>query len=218
MLPMLNMDAKGAVRFNFSIEHLRAAAHFSRHVAELEQANTVEIRGAFFDEILWFSSACVLSCAASVEAYVNELFIDRAEHFPDLRPEVADTLWELIERKPTLKKFDMAFMLKQKTLLDRGSRPTEDVVALFELRNRITHFRPQWDGTIGPHAELSRTLENRFAPSPFLADTESLFPRRWATHGCTKWAVESCVEFLNVFESCAGVPARVAKHSARLSA
>jgi hypothetical protein len=212
---MLNMDAEGAVRFNFSIEHLLAAAHFSRHVAELEQANGGELSGAFFDEILWFSSACVFSSCAGLEAYVNELFIDHAEHF------------QTVERRPTsggsrsgsktLDKFDKALRLKQKPLLDLDSRPTEDVRALFELRNRITHFKPEWDSERGAHQHVSQQLANRFAPSPFLSDTE-LFPRRWATHGCTKWAVESCVEFLNVFESRAGVPARLAKHSARLSA
>jgi hypothetical protein len=203
MLPMLKVNAEGASRFNFSIEHLLAAAHFSRHVAELEQAHTGEPFGAFFDEILWFSSACVLSCAAGLEAYVNELFID---HFPDLRPEDADK----IEWKSILEKFNDALRLKQKPLLD-GSRPIQDVAALLALRNHLTHFKPRWD-----YNKLSRNLEVRFAPSPFIAD-RSIFPQGWATHGCTKWAVKSCVDFLIAFESRAGVPARVAKHSARLS-
>src|SRR5437667_6967447 len=124
----------GGFRFNFAIQHLLGAAHFSRHVAELEQAHTGKMFGGFFDEILWFSSACVLSCSAGLEAYANELFVDRSEHFPDLRPEVADKLWELFEQKPTLEKFDMALLLKKKPVLDRGSRPTQDVAALVALR------------------------------------------------------------------------------------
>ncbi len=207
----------GGLRFNFSIQHLLAAAHFSRHVSELERAHTGELFGAFFEEILWFSSACVLSCSAGLEAYINELFIDRAEHFQTVDRPKSGRSRSRASGSETQDKFDKALWLKQEPLLDRGSRPTEDVVALFELRNRITHFRPQWDGTIGSHAELSRTLENRFDPSPFLADTESLFPRRCATHGCTKWAVKSCIDFLTVFESRSGVPRRVAKHATRLS-
>lgn len=207
----------GGFRFNFAIQHLLGAAHFSRHVAELEQAHTGKMFGGFFDEILWFSSACVLSCSAGLEAYANELFIDRSQHFPDLRPEDADKLWDVIQRNRTLEKFDFALLLKQKPLLGQWSRLTEDVRALIDLRNRITHFKSQWDGKTGAHAEVSRTLEDRFEPSPFLPDTESLFPRRWATHGCTRWALKSCVDFLIAFESLSGVPARVAKHAARLT-
>src|SRR5439155_9055858 len=75
------VEAEAALRTNFSILHLLAAAHFSRHVADLEQAQTGEPFGAFFEEIVWFSSACVLSCSAGLEAYANELFVDRSEAF-----------------------------------------------------------------------------------------------------------------------------------------
>ena len=212
-----SVEAKGALRINFSIQHLLAAAHFSRHVAEVEQAHKGEPFGAFFEEIIWFSSACVLSCTAGLEAYANELFVDRSEHFPDLRPEVADKLWELFEQKPTLEKFDMALLLKKKPVLDRGSRPTQDVAALVALRNGLTHFKPEWDNEQVAHAKLSQQLAHRFMPSPFLAAGESIFPRCWATHGCTQWALKSCVDFLTGFESLSGVPARAAKFAARLS-
>ena len=211
------VEAEAALRTNFSILHLLAAAHFSRHVADLEQAHTGEPFGAFFEEIVWFSSACVLSCSAGLEAYANELFVDRSEHFPDLRPEVADKLWELFEQKPTLEKFDMALLLKKKPVLDRGSRPTQDVAALVALRNGLTHFKPEWENEQMMHAKLSQKLAHRFVPSPFLAVAESIFPRRWATHGCTQWALKSCFDFLTGFESLAGVPARVANFAARLS-
>lgn len=211
------VQAQARSRLNFSIHHLLAAAHFSRHVAEIEHAHNGEPFGAFFEEIIWFSSACVLSCSAGLEAYSNELFVDRAEHFPDLRPEVADKLWELFEQKPTLEKFDMALLLKQKPLLDRGSHRIQDVAALVALRNGVTHFKPEWENEQEAHAKLSEKLANRFVPSPFLPGTESIFPLRWATHGCTQWALKCCVDFLTSFESLSGVPARVATFVARLS-
>jgi hypothetical protein len=209
-------EVKAAVRVNLSIQHLLAASHFSRHVASVEQAHMGEPFGAFFEEILWFSSACILSCIAGLEAYANELFVDRAEHFPDLRPEIADKLWELFEQKPILEKFDMALLLKQKPKLDRGSRPTQDVAVLIELRNGLTHFKPEWDHEQAAHAKLSKRLEQFFVPSPFLP-RESIFPRRWATHGCTQWAMKSCIDFLTRFESLSGAPAKASKSDARLN-
>jgi|SRR5450759_2056134 hypothetical protein len=160
-------EVKAAVRVNLSHQHLLAAFHFSRHVADVEQVHTGETFGAFFEEIFWFSSACVLSCSAGLEAYANELFVDRSEHFPDLRPEVADKLWELFEQKPILEKFDMALLLKQKPLLDRGSRPTQDVAVLIDLRNGLTHFKSEWDNEQAAHVRLSKRLAHLFVPSPF---------------------------------------------------
>lgn len=211
------MKATATFRTNFSIQHLLAAAHFSRHVAGVEQAHAGESFGAFFEEIIWFSSACVLSCCAGLEAYANELFVDRSEHFPDLRPQIADKLWELFEQKPTLDKFDMALLLKQKALLDRGSRPMQDVAALIALRNGLTHFKPEWENEQEEHAKLSQRLASKFVPSPFLVGREPLFPKRWASHGCTQWALKSCVDFLNNFESLSGVPPRATKFAARLN-
>ena len=125
-----SVAATATLRTNLSIPHFLGAARFSKQVAEIELANEGKPFGAFFEEILWFASACVLSCVAGLEAYANELFVDRSEHFPDLRAEIADKLWELFEQKPLLEKFDMALLLKQKPLLQRGVSPTQDVVAL----------------------------------------------------------------------------------------
>jgi len=208
--------AEGTHRANLSIHHLLAAAHFSRHVSEIEHSHAGEPFGEFFEEVLWFSSACVLSSVAGLEAYANELFVDRSQHFTDLRAEIIDKLWELFEQKPTLEKFDMALLLKKKPLLNRGCRPTQDVAALVALRNGLIHFKPEWDDEKAVHARISQQLTHRFKPSPFLPDPEWIFPRRWATHGCTAWAVESSVAFLSEFESISGVPSKLAKFIERL--
>jgi len=86
----------GTARFQmrFSVQHLMAAAQFSRRVGEIEHDNAGQQIGPFFDEILWHATACVFCCVASLEAYANEFFIDREEHFPELRQEVANRFWE----------------------------------------------------------------------------------------------------------------------------
>jgi hypothetical protein len=211
----LTMSAEARTRMNFSIQHLFAASHFSKQVATVEYAHAEEAFGAFFEEILWLSSACVLLCVAALEAYANELFVDRAQHFPDLRSDIADKLWELYEQKPTLEKFDMALYIKQKPPLERGSRPTQDVADLIILRNGLTHFKPEWDNEQVEHAKISKRLADRFVASPFLTDQEPIFPRRWATAGCTRWAVESAVSFLQDFEISAGLPPKIMKFAER---
>src|SRR5437667_11456276 len=75
-------------------------------------------------------------------------------------------------------------------------RDTSPLPAMVALRNGLTHFKPEWDNEQVAHAKLSQQLAHRFMPSPFLAAGESIFPRCWATHGCTQWALKSCVDLL----------------------
>jgi hypothetical protein len=210
------MALSSAVLSNFAIQHLLAANHFSRHVAEVENAHTGKPFGAFFEEILWFSSACVLSCCAGLEAYANELLLDHAKHLPELSPELVAKFWNLIERKPVFDKLDMALLLKKKALLSRDTRPTKDVATIVYLRNSLTHFKPEWDNEQVKHAELSRQLEHRFTPSQFLPAEDPIFPRRWATHGCMQWALKSCVDFLIDLESRANLPPKVGEYASQL--
>jgi hypothetical protein len=91
-------------RTNLSVLHLLSAAYFSRKVGELETQHDGEAFGEFWEEILAFATATALTATAGLEAYANELFVDHAENFPELRHEVMSKLWELYEQKSTLEK------------------------------------------------------------------------------------------------------------------
>ncbi len=112
------------------------------------------------------------------------------------------------DRATALSKFQIIIFVQRGSTLDQGARPYQDADALTQLRNGLVHFKPQWDGTKSQHKRISDTLNGRFAPSPFISGPEGLFPRRWATHGCTRWAVQTCFEFAEEFEKRAGLPAK----------
>lgn len=217
VLSGVTLSATARFQMRFSVQHLMAAAQFSRRVGEIECDNAGQPFGPFFDEILWHATACVFCCVASLEAYANEFFIDREQHFPDLRQEVANKFWELFEQKPLLEKFDLALLLKNQPSLDRGSRPTQDVHALVSLRNALTHFKPEWEEEQVVHDRVSRLLQNRFPPSVFLTGDRTLFPRLWASHGCMSWAIHTCLEYAQAFEAAAGIPPKFAKFMSRLT-
>jgi hypothetical protein len=205
------LQAIAMMRTNFAVQHMLAAARFSRRVAEIERENAGKDFGEFWEEILHQSSACVFTAAASLDSYANELFFDRQTAFPEFASELLDKLWETFEQKP--KKFEFALLLRGKSHFDRGARPYQDVAAIIELRNALTHFKPKWDALAVRHRKISDRLQNYFAPSPFLND-QLIFPRRWATHGCTKWAVEQCLAFAEEFESRAELPPKYIRGSA----
>lgn len=208
--------ATATSRMNLAIHHLLGAAAFARDVSVIEKEHANEAYGEFAEPILWRSSACVMSSVAGLEAFANEMFVDRSRHFPSLPAPVSDQLWELLEQKPLLEKFDMALLLREKSVLDRGAGPTQGASVLIKLRNALTHFKPEWDHEQREHAKLTRDLAGRFSPSPFLPDTGSLFPRRWASAAACEWSVTTSIEFLVAFEIAAGLPSRIEVFKPRL--
>lgn len=106
------VQGKGDSRVNLSILHLLSAATFSRRLAVIEAENTGKEFGEFWNDIFAQATAAIFASVASLEGYVNELFIDRADVFPEIKVEVMAKLWELYEQKPALEKYDFALLLK----------------------------------------------------------------------------------------------------------
>ncbi|MDQ3562912.1 MAG: hypothetical protein M3436_01820 [Pseudomonadota bacterium] len=209
--------ATGRSRTNLSVLHFLSAARFSRHVKGLEETHRGQEFGAFWEEILAYSTATLLTTVAALEAFANELFVDYPTVFPELRPEVMAKLWELYEQKPPLEKFEIALLLKQGQTFDRGTRPYQDVYALVRLRNGLTHFKPEWDNE-QEHGRISALLSGRISVSPFFSSPEPLFPRGWASYSCTDWAMESALRFLLEFERRANLHSRLAPFVDRIRA
>jgi len=92
-----------------------------------------------------------------------------------------------------------------KPKLDRGKAPYQDVKILIDLRNALTHFKPEWENEADEHKKISDKLGGKFTGGPFLKTDPLLFPRRWACHGCTAWVVLSAMEFAREFEKLSGL-------------
>ena len=202
------VTATATLRVNLAVQHLLAAARFSRDVGRPEEVHRGAQFDAFWESIFHPAIACTLTTVASLEAYANELFSDRNTLFPGYSPELIHNLWETYEQKPILEKFEFALLLLRKPKMDRGARPYQDIKVLIELRNALTHFKPEWMNETEEHPKISTKLKHKISGSPFLPQSEILFPRRWAGHSCTSWAVSSAITFAKEFERLAGLPAK----------
>jgi hypothetical protein len=196
------------MRVNLAVQHLLAAARFSRDVGRLESEHKGQQFGEFWESIFHPAMACILTTVASLEAYANELFSDRNTVFPEYSPELIHNLWETYEQKPILEKFQFALLLLRKPTMDRGAGSCQDIKVLIGLRNALTHFKPEWMNEADEHAKISAKLASKIEGSSFLPTSELLFPRRWAGHSCTSWAVNSAIAFAKDFERSAGLPAK----------
>jgi hypothetical protein len=96
------------LRVNLAVQHMLAAARFSRDVGRVEAEHATEQFGPFWESLFHPAMACILMAAASLEAYANELFSDRKIIFSAYPPELMQNLWDTYEQKPILDKFDFA--------------------------------------------------------------------------------------------------------------
>lgn len=193
-------------------QHLYAAALFSRTVGAMEAAHKGKPLGSFFDEIYAHASPCIIMAVAGIEAYANQIFADRASIFGHFDQELLEGMWDKwAERQlSALEKFRFAYQLGGLPPLNAGAAPYQDVTALFELRNALTHFKPEWSNARNTHEKVEKKLATALSRSPFYPATEPLFPIAWATHQSTKWAVSSCIELIDVVSTALGRDSKLA--------
>jgi len=199
-LPAKKLKAYDHSQTQLSVLHLLSAAMFCRCLASLEDENRGKDFGPFWEDILAYSTGTVLTAVASLEAYVNDVFVNHASSFSSSHSQLIIQLWNVYERKPVLEKSELALTLKGIPVFNRGESLFQNVQILIELRNRITHFRPEWDNVPVDHARMSKMLRSRLTPSSFFPKSEPLFPRGWASHSTAVWAVSSVHEYLLEFE------------------
>lgn len=215
-LEPVTVAATARTRASLSVQHLLAAARLAQEVDGIETLNVGSEFGPFYDVILGCCVGCVVLSAAALEAYVNEVFADRSEHFATRAQMLLELLWGEYEKKSVLDKFDLALRLRTGTALDRGATSTQAVDRLILLRNALAHFNPEWFDDFEEHAKLSAKREGYVGRSPWLP-IERLFPRAWATRSTTAWVVSTAVGFIARFSADSGIPDRVAKFRARLA-
>lgn len=162
----VKIEGKGKVRRNLAIQHLIAAARFSLRVGEVQAANLGQPYGSFFNEIISYANACVLMSASALEAYVNELYLTPDANFPGMSPAYVTNLWELVEsnRSSPLQKFQIALTSRSLPEMPRGAAPFQKATLIFEMRNAITHFKPEWHDEVDAHAKLSTKIANALEP------------------------------------------------------
>jgi hypothetical protein len=200
---------RAVVETHFNVQHMVAAAIFARKVREIETTHDHQ-KGLGSGEPYYahrgYVTGAVLSAVASLEATINELFID-AQHkdpytFEGADPEFAPLLaevWEGIERNSTLVKYQIALILARKPPFDKGDSKYQEATFLIRLRNALVHYKPEWDTDQREHKKIEDRLKSRFELNPFTIPTDAFFPKRCLGHGCAEWAVKSGKVFINEF-------------------
>src|SRR5215213_7966930 len=129
------------------------AAIFTRRALEIESTYDKDlVSGEPYYVHRGYVTAAVLSAVASLEATINEFFVDaQNENSPifegvdPMIPRILAEYWEEIEGARILTKYQMALILASKRKFDRGLSPYQEVDSLIQLRNALVHYKPEWD-------------------------------------------------------------------------
>jgi len=196
------------VKTEFGLQHILAAALFARRALKIELDHPDEIVNSgepYFSHMAYVTGS-VLSAVASLEATINELFIDAQHGDPNIFkdphsefPVLLSARWEEAEPMKILCKYQLALDLAEKEQFDQGAAPYQEVDGLIDLRNALVHYKPEWNTDQEKHKKIEEKLKSRFALNPFTISTDAFFPKRCLGHGCAEWAVESSMAFMNEF-------------------
>ena len=201
----------------FAVQHMMAAARFSRMCGDIEIQHKGESLGSFFDEQITYVSATVLLATASLESNINEYFSDPNAHFPEINKRVFDEILVLIEKESILDKYQLALVLKGEEKFVKARSPFQDTEALIKLRNGLVHFKPEWHDEQNLHKKIEYRLKGRFEINPFIGRTGVFFPQQCMSYGCTKWAVQNALGFMKEFSKRSGLLYRFEKFTSRLN-
>lgn len=205
------MEATARQRSNFAVQHMLAAARFARLCYKVEAENAGSPFGPFYDEIISYVTATILSSVAGLEANINEIFADGRDRmivFDGLDEKLLTEMLDLIEEKPILEKYQFVLTLKRKGKMEKGVQQYQFADSLIKVRNALVHFKPEWHDEQQEHEKIGNRLRGKFTLSPFLDENAPLFPMRCMTHGFAEWAVRSSLDFAQWFAQLADMPNR----------
>jgi hypothetical protein len=159
---------------------------------------------AYFAHMGYVTGA-VLSAVASLEAAINEVFIDAqyagSPTFSGVDPSIRKSLtvkpWNKLEGKPILYKYQKALTLAERLRFDQSGDPYKEVDDLIHLRNALVHYKLEWDTNLREHKSIENRLKSRFEPNPYAGETSASFPKKCLGYGCAEWAVKTSVCFID---------------------
>jgi hypothetical protein len=216
-----------ALRGFFSLQHLKAAALFTRKSHEIERKYAGYDEGLISEHRIYVTGA-LFFVVAFLEATVNELYSDAGEPtggiLAPLNKEKVKELnraWtETSGRKtvrfaPLLKKYQTALVLTGVEEMDLGRRPAQDVSTIIEIRDYLVHYKPEWISAELQHKDpntvsydWASALRGRFPLNPLMGGGSPFFPMQVLSHGCASWAVTEALTFLDQFYGKLGVSGR----------
>lgn len=186
-----SLTARVGVRDYFATEHLWNARHMAELCAAREESLVADDFRGIDRAVRAFAVGAILESVAFLEALINSVWQDAADHDPadpTRNPRLGGLsdesiarlrgLWrnDRVERSlSVLDKFQVALTCADKPPINLGEAPGQIVSGIILFRNDLVHFKPavQWTDEV-------HRLEQRLRPR--LDDNPLLHPNPWFPH------------------------------------
>jgi hypothetical protein len=106
----------------------------------------------------------------------------------------------------TLEKYQYALMISNKKPFDKGKAPYQDVDLIFDLRNLLVHYEPEWIESVTEGnsikkdiQKIEKKLKGKFGLSKSIDEMKPFFPDRCLCYGCIDWVINSIAIFADEF-------------------
>jgi hypothetical protein len=205
----MQLTATVMVKAGLARLHQRSAERFASHCAEIARSEAaLPWPQPRWEESHSFSSAAVLLAVAALEATANEFYLEavdgNSEAMNRIGPKGRDllsSLWDEVDEFSILKKYEIALLACAAPPFPRGQGSYQAAAALVDLRNALTHFKPEWNHELDRHAKLRERLRGRFEDCALAPPTGGMiwFPYACLGAGCAGWAVRTSRAFITEF-------------------
>lgn len=215
----VNADVRTSMTGQFlmaaAIQTRAARAIEGKLVADVLEDDQVAHRG--------FVVGAVMQATAALECEIWEVMIYGPGHHlgsDGIDVEARDFLSptaEVIDGKSVLERYQIVLHLLKKNRLDRGAQTWQDAALVVRLRNELVHYKSR-SGQELERTNLIRALRQKGHPKPpFIQQSANFFPRECLSASCARWAVASCVAFLDGFYANLGFGGRLDPYRARVT-
>lgn len=211
-VPMPQVSGHGRVRNNFSLQHLLSTATFCKLAHQHEMTHENNEFGPHFEYLRTYVSSAIMLSFASVEANINEFFLDAPTLVPS---EFKTPITEIIyyDTLSTLEKYQIALTLAHREIFDKSKNPYQSVDILRRLRNKLIHFTPSWERN---DKSIAGYLMPKVDLSPYFTKDDDFVPLRSMTYSVAKWSFEVAVSFIDGFYALMGIASKLDEHRKRL--
>jgi hypothetical protein len=203
----LTVSGTASLRTNQSLGHLRGAALFARDCARLEEEHTWPATEEVLLRHGTAAVSAVMLAVAGLEATANEIHLDALDRNRKALGKAAEAaqsieeLWDTIEQRPVLRKFNWFLTLAGVVPMKKDTQPYMAAADLVELRNALVHYRPEWSHSMKRSPKLEARLRGKFPLNRLSMPDQFFIPYRCLGYGCAKWAVETARALLREFYS-----------------
>lgn len=203
----------------YSIQHVQAAAYFTRCAAKVE-AELIDETAPEAVVLKAYVASALFSSVAFLEAQVNEIYADallsEGDHLSTLDKRDRAMIASLgetdsVQKASIISKYDLLLLAAGKSPLPNDRDPLQATATIIRLRNEIVHYKASFfdvgtEDTVRAgsfhKSKLPQQIKGKFEPRK---SAKGISGDAWLGYGLAKWSVTSVIAYADAVFSALGV-------------